>query len=329
MRTSSLRIDDFEILLEVGRTLNFSRAGEAMLYSPQRLHQRVRAIEAELGVQLFVREGRGLALTAAGKAFLVEAQTVLDAARRLEGLTRDFRTVKSETVMIAASYPPLEFLPSLIAQAEALVPNVRILLDAVDNLSAPEIPRRVASAAIDIGFVGETQAIAASEAVQGLTYTRWRESYTVIAVGAACFDKFMREMELNQRVPLLAAAGSPNASRVIAAWRDQGIEADFTEVGRVASVATYEALKQSALAGLGVAILPLASIQHELEMGLMRRFPSPVDSISYPLFMVTRPGRRRPAVERVFRFFESVKHEALPERLAVLDRSAHRNPVEG
>jgi DNA-binding transcriptional LysR family regulator len=317
VRTSGLRVNDFEILLEVGRTLNLSHAGVSLLYSAPHIHQRVRAIERVLGLQLFVREGRGLALTAAGKALLAEVQEAVDSVHRVEELARDLRTDEHESVVIGAAYPAIEMLPGLIARLTELDSDVRIHLEVVDTTSAPEILRRVAAEAIDIGFVGEPQVAAEDEAAQHLLYTQWRNYDAIIAVAAGRFDRFLCEMELHRRVPLLAVAGSPNASRVIRAWRDQGIGVQLTEIGRLRSTATYEALKQSALAGQGVAILPLPSVEHELRMGSMRLFPSPVGPMPYTLYMVTRPGSQPTAVERVFRFFESAKAEALTSLRAI------------
>lgn len=52
------------------------------------LSRQVDALERELGAVLFVRGGRGVTLTAAGAAFVPEAELVLAAAARAEAAVR-------------------------------------------------------------------------------------------------------------------------------------------------------------------------------------------------------------------------------------------------
>lgn len=60
---------------------NFTAAAAQLHLSQQALSSSVRQLEAELGVQLFSREGRRITLTAAGESLLLEARALLAAAR--------------------------------------------------------------------------------------------------------------------------------------------------------------------------------------------------------------------------------------------------------
>ena len=73
---------------------SFSAAAEALHLAQPSLSEQVRRLEAELGVTLFERVGRGLVLTEAGRALRPHAEAVLagdDAARASVGAVRELR----------------------------------------------------------------------------------------------------------------------------------------------------------------------------------------------------------------------------------------------
>src|SRR5919109_1123598 len=73
-----------EAFLEVARLGNVSRAAEALYVTQPSLTARLKNLEAELGEQLFLRTGRGLRLTEAGRAFLPHAERALRSLREGE-----------------------------------------------------------------------------------------------------------------------------------------------------------------------------------------------------------------------------------------------------
>jgi len=56
---------------------NFSRAARTLRIAQPALSQRRRDLEAELGLALFERKGRGIRLTPAGRYYLEEVRQVL------------------------------------------------------------------------------------------------------------------------------------------------------------------------------------------------------------------------------------------------------------
>ena len=75
----------FVTVAEVG---HLTRAAERLHLSQPALSAQIKALEDELGVQLFERNPAGMTLTAAGKRLLPEAARVLDDAAALHGKAR-------------------------------------------------------------------------------------------------------------------------------------------------------------------------------------------------------------------------------------------------
>jgi DNA-binding transcriptional LysR family regulator len=72
----------------VAEELHFRRAAERLHLAQPSVSQQISTLEAELGVQLFQRNRRGAALTAAGEALLPEARELLARADQAAALAR-------------------------------------------------------------------------------------------------------------------------------------------------------------------------------------------------------------------------------------------------
>jgi DNA-binding transcriptional LysR family regulator len=67
-------LDGVEMFLAVARHRSFRRAAAELGVTPSAAGQAVRALEARLGVALFVRTTRSVGMTEAGERFLAEAE---------------------------------------------------------------------------------------------------------------------------------------------------------------------------------------------------------------------------------------------------------------
>lgn len=109
--------------------LNFRRAAERLNMTQPPLSRQIQLLEHQLGVALFTRSTRSVALTAAGRAFFVEAQALLDQAHRAAQNARLAALGESGSLTISfVASAVYDFLPRAITQVRRERPGVAINL---------------------------------------------------------------------------------------------------------------------------------------------------------------------------------------------------------
>lgn len=98
-----MELRQLEAFIEVAERLSFARAAEALHVAPSALSRAVRALETELGVELFERSTRYVALTSAGDALLPPAREMLAARDRAASAVSASATGALGTVRIEIS----------------------------------------------------------------------------------------------------------------------------------------------------------------------------------------------------------------------------------
>lgn len=117
----------------VGRRLSFTLAAEDLFLTQSALSRQVKALEEALGVALFERRHRTLALTVAGAAYHRAVTEVLDALASATERTRDASRAPGLTVSTSVSFASLWLIPRL-ARFRAREPGAEVYVSADDRL---------------------------------------------------------------------------------------------------------------------------------------------------------------------------------------------------
>lgn len=135
----------------VATELNFRRAAERLNMTQPPLSRQIQLLEHHLGVELFTRSTRSVALTAAGRAFFIEAQNLLERAEQAAIAARRFAAGDIGSVAISfVGSAVYEFLPKVIAEARLRQPQVKIELFEMNTYQQHEALR---ARQVDLGIV--------------------------------------------------------------------------------------------------------------------------------------------------------------------------------
>jgi DNA-binding transcriptional LysR family regulator len=130
---------------------SFSAAANALLMSQPSLSEQIRRLEAELGVPLFVRAGRGIELTEAGRLLRPHAERTLAEAQSALESVREVRTLSGGSVtfgFFGGAHHSL--LGGLVQEFRAQHPQVRVR--AIGQNSA-EVADAVRDGTLEAGLV--------------------------------------------------------------------------------------------------------------------------------------------------------------------------------
>jgi DNA-binding transcriptional LysR family regulator len=130
---------------------SFSAAARSLYLTQPSVSEQVRQLEGELGVALFARAGRGLALTEAGRRFRPEAARVLTDLERARDAVVAIRELRGGTLSFGMFGTASAYLiADLAAEFRRRYPDVRLRLVGLNSFEVADLVR---GGAIEAGLV--------------------------------------------------------------------------------------------------------------------------------------------------------------------------------
>ena len=126
-----MNLQQLRYVFEIARCgLNVSEAAAALHTSQPGVSKQVRLLEEELGVDVFVRQGKRLtAVTDPGREVLKIAERLLRDLDNLRNVGQEFGAEEAGTLAIATTHTQARYvLPSIVQQFMQRHPNVRVSL---------------------------------------------------------------------------------------------------------------------------------------------------------------------------------------------------------
>lgn len=125
-----MKVDDYRLLVTLDEAKTLRKAAEKLYISQPAVSQRLRSIENEWGVQIFVRTKRELYVTGEGEKIIAHAKHVVER----EKMVRDFISANQNGIqgnlsIGVSSLIGHTILPEVLAQYTNLYPDVNINIE--------------------------------------------------------------------------------------------------------------------------------------------------------------------------------------------------------
>ena len=161
-------------VLAAARLLNFTKAAALCNVSQPALTKAVKTLEAELGAQVFHREGKKILLSDFGRSLLPHLQHILHETEATRNLADNFRLLNHVPIRLGvmSTIGPVR-LSRFLAKFQADHHGVEV---AVTEASADDLKRQLETAELDLAVLNDMGDARGSFTVQQL----YQERYVVI-----------------------------------------------------------------------------------------------------------------------------------------------------
>ena len=298
MSRLDLNFRHFQAFVTIARLNSFTRAAKALNLSQPALTKQVRQLEESLGVRLFDRDTRTVALTHIGKELKPVIGQLL---HEIEGVVFNTREMaaKSRGIIRVAALPSLcsSILPAAIAGFCEIHPGISVVLR---DVVAERVVSMVKAEEVDFG-VGTPGGDA------DVRFSVLLSDRMVVGFPKGHPLQQSKAVRLRQlvRLPLVLMAADSSVRKLV--------DEAFASIGQLIRPA-YEATYMSTAAGmvkagLGVTILPSSAIQMGELAGLVTR-PISHPAITRELGILEKSGRSlSPAAEGLLLIVKAVAKE--------------------
>ncbi|WP_030793307.1 LysR family transcriptional regulator [Streptomyces sp. NRRL S-920] len=242
-----MQFQQLHYFVAVAETRHFTRAAERVHVSQPSLSQQIRALERELGAELFSRARGNIALTDAGEALLPLARRILADADTARIEVQELAQLRRGRIRLGATPSVCTgLLPDVLRAFHDRHPGIQLL---IEEGGSHDLVRELARGALDLALVvlplpSPSPALTTVELL--------REDLVVVSSPRARrLGRSVRIADLQGERLVMFRHGYDLRELTVAACRAEGFEPEFAVEG-----GEMDAVLGFVRAGLGVAVVP-------------------------------------------------------------------------
>lgn len=296
-----MQVETLKVFCDLVESGSFSQSALRNFITQSAVSQQIRSLESRFSTPLLVRQGRSVYPTEAGRILYEGAREILDRFERVDLQLRSMGEETTGTVRIATIYSVGLYEMSLVIRT-FLKTYPRVNLH-VEYSRANRVYEECQKGQVDIGIV---------------TYPKPRRGIQVIPLPA---DKLilicppqhpfakLRKIDLRK----LNGQNFVAFERDIPSRRaiDQIFRAHSIEVNVVMELDNIETIKRSVEIGAGISIVPLLSVQREVQSGALVQVQLARQTFLRPLGAIVKRNRTlTPAAQKLIELLQRLQPEA-------------------
>ena len=298
-----MTLTELKYLIAVAEEQHFGRAAERSFVSQPSLSAAVKNIEDELGVRVFERSKRGVAVTPIGEEIVAQARRTLEEAARIKTVAKQGKNQLRGVLKLGVIHTIAPYLlPHLVAALRKLAPEMP--LDIEENMTA-NLDRLLKAGEIDVAILAlpyEGQGIA----VEPL----YDEEFQVLvpARHPLARRRNVPVEELDGGELLLLPVGHCLRDQVLGACTEFSRPPPPGRLGN-----SLETLRSMVASGLGITVLPATALVERHRSPLVKALPFAGSRPLRRIALAWRTAFARPAAVR--KIVEAIRGLDLPVEL--------------
>ncbi len=276
-----MQLESLKMFCDVVETGSFSRAAQLNHVTQSAVSQQIRALENRYGQKLLSRSARQVTPTPAGERLFRGCKEILARFAEVEQEIREQSAEVQGTTTVSTIYSVgLHELQSIQRTLLKTHPKVNLRLN---YRRSDQVYDDVILGAAEIGIVAYPQPRA------GVDIHPWRDDRLAFVCAPS------HPLASKSKVSMAAVAGLPFIAFDREAPTRKGIDKLFREKGLELNVAmeidNVETIKRAVELGIGVSVLPMPTVQHEVSEGTLVAKQFAEGSFTRPIGLVIRKGK--------------------------------------
>jgi len=300
MGPKMMKLRQLEVFFVVAEELHFGRAARRLHVAQPAVSQTIKALEQELGAQLFDRSRKSTRLTAAGVVFLRESQDAVKRLQRAGQMARQVAEGECGRLLLGlTTVSTLSLLPQAILLFQERYPGVVLQ---VEQMGTMEQCRALSLGELDVGFtvlVEELGELSCEALTEEPLMAILSEAHPLAASGSVGLSALLEEPMI-----LMTRRREPAMHRAY----HQMCEAHGCAPRVVLELDHLESMFSFVAAGMGVSLAPAAALQLQFD-GVVGRPVVP----TYPagISFLWNPGQMSPVGVRFLALVRELRDAAL------------------
>ncbi|SFH58494.1 DNA-binding transcriptional regulator, LysR family [Priestia megaterium] len=258
-----MEIRHFVTFKKVIETGSFTQAAEHLGYTQSTVTTHIQALEEHLGGPLFDRMGRKIKLTDIGSKLLPYVKEVLDTYEKIESITTDGEDIRGDLKIAAPESLTVYRLEPILKEFRNNFPHVNISLS---NATCGDNKRSILNGSADVAFVMMPEFQDSDLIVHSLL------DESIVLVGSPdCSLNILDNSYKNQKISECFLANEKECSYRVMFEEYLGVRGIVPS--QTMELWSIEAIKRCVRSGLGIACLPLMTVEDEIKEGRLKMIP--------------------------------------------------------
>jgi LysR family transcriptional regulator, low CO2-responsive transcriptional regulator len=254
----NVTVRQLRVFAEVARHLSFARAAAALHLTPPAVTMQVKELESQVGLPLFDRQGRQIALTTVGEYLLAYVRRMLALLKDAEDAVARFKGLKGGSLSVGMVSTAEYFVPRLLARFRDEHPAIDVRLRLGNREQLVQLMQRNE---VDLAIMGRPPKEWATRAEPFAMHphvlvTAPNHPFTQL-------DQVPAQALVNEGF-IVRESGSGTRAALEEYMREHHLGMRI-----VMEMSSNESIKQAVMAGMGVSLLSQHTIALEVRLGLI------------------------------------------------------------
>lgn len=280
------------LLEAVARNSSFTRASEELHLTQPAVSTQIKQLEEEVGLPLFEQMGKKIFLTEAGREVYAFSRNIAQQFRDIESVLDEMKGVTRGTLSLTVTSTGKYFAPYLLAEFIKHHPGTQVHLEVTNREEVVAQLQKNMPDMVIMGTPPDSMDLTAQAFIQNPLVIIAPPDHPLVGTARVPLSRLVEENFI------LRERGSGTRNAVERFFLERGVK-----LNNSMEMSRNEAIKHAVMAGLGLGIVSLHTLEFELALNRIAILSVEGFPIMKEWYLVYRSGKRMSPIAHAFHDF--------------------------